>query len=1409
MSRHLEIIKLVSSPTSLQQLFNETKRAREEKYHNSQVPGGVITPYKYVTAIRADSIFVNMMPVKFARVFVYTEDSQALAEVGWVVACDVNHCMLCATTFGLFNPKHHCRGCGYLVCKGCLNFKGVLVEMRHLKEMRVCRECYGPKGEVILFNNSKLGVSVEIPSDFNNLKLVTQPHARSQREFESKYHNDIKLSSNRMNELESALVSVETRNHHLSKLVTDLHDIQQHGEVDGIPIDEYCDYSSDSSESASTLSSNDSEDRDSTLNGGKIANREEHHSHSSLVDDQSMTSRTTSIEKRKHDLEYQRLQESHRKELDQLQLQIKNLKDTTSLQRTMIEEVMLKLIRYKSNNEVTESKLKVSTENNSILNATAQKYKEMIIQLAGENYSHVEPLLCNLINDLKHQISILKAETTEKNTLMEYNAMDFADLCAKLQLTELESLQSKQQVTNLMEEKDNLNGIIFELQQKNKHFQSELDEKDSHMSSAMMSKEDVSKLKASQADLRNKLKISQNRNNEYNQVIRDRDEIIDSLSDKTNELRMKIEDLSEEKNLHIQEMNNLKSHLKHSEELNEKLRIELDNFVANDKSSENDKLKIVNDLNESLKAYEDIRDQMESLKAIHTELENSQSHLIQSQEIIQNNLNIAHDTLAEASLDIICYELVDEALKTAISDHIIDIKQQHDHAMSKLNEENNTLEGRLNHMKSCMELMDIELNESKQMIEVMQSDLSKAHNTNSSLNQANDELQSKKEELLAIVDNSNKELHKLQEYIHVKTDSMNDDLRKALDDLAEAKLDITCHALVGVAIEDAVSIQSEGIRHRHKEELNNLSNNYWKLLNEINHLKSDFEAAKIDSEACKQQLIITTIELSAKQGLNTSLMLENNSQNIKIEELNTLLESAKQDFDKLKIDTELTKQHLEYQLNNAHDTLAEASLDIICYELVDEALKTAISDYIIDIKLQHDHAMSKLNEENNTLEGRLNHMKSCMELMDIELNESKQMIEVMQSDLSKAHNTNSSLSQANDELQSKKEELNDELDRLQSHIIEIQQEAMIIKEKHAIEMEEKQAVFDQSVEDNREVANQLKMMSQQCDYLSSEIINLESSKHDLEIQLSDVCDTKEIMKRELDSARAQLDELNKCYELDTNSLINKNFELQTQLDHSKINNDVIICKLNECESRAKFSSEELSRVKEQLLDYERSVSEKDSVILDLRLQMAEAIVNRLHRGEISHRHSDSDQISFSNSNNRSYPNVAVFESCSEEDNEYQLSKSTSFVNNLNRHSDSFTINHATVYGSKDEEEIDTSQMNLLSQYKTIEIKTNKTEIQQLKDEIMSLENRYKAEIDNINFHKDKENELLRNEVAELTSKLFEKSAEKSLLSSSNTPVSAMTSMTKKPSAPLIHKTASVRFGRLESIRLSSESDDDV
>ena len=74
----------------------------------------------------------------------------------WIPDEHVQNCYNCGSKFfSLLNRKHHCRVCGNIFCKSCLESFCEITIFEEKKELKVCSYCQEKKGELnnILKNN--------------------------------------------------------------------------------------------------------------------------------------------------------------------------------------------------------------------------------------------------------------------------------------------------------------------------------------------------------------------------------------------------------------------------------------------------------------------------------------------------------------------------------------------------------------------------------------------------------------------------------------------------------------------------------------------------------------------------------------------------------------------------------------------------------------------------------------------------------------------------------------------------------------------------------------------------------------------------------------------------------------------------------------------------------------------------------------------------------------------------------------------------------------------------------------------------------------------------------------------------------------------------------------------------------
>lgn len=60
----------------------------------------------------------------------------------WVPDSETAICMQCEQRFSLIKRRHHCRGCGQVLCGSCCSFKSKLAYTQSTFEHRVCGNCW-------------------------------------------------------------------------------------------------------------------------------------------------------------------------------------------------------------------------------------------------------------------------------------------------------------------------------------------------------------------------------------------------------------------------------------------------------------------------------------------------------------------------------------------------------------------------------------------------------------------------------------------------------------------------------------------------------------------------------------------------------------------------------------------------------------------------------------------------------------------------------------------------------------------------------------------------------------------------------------------------------------------------------------------------------------------------------------------------------------------------------------------------------------------------------------------------------------------------------------------------------------------------------------------------------------------
>jgi hypothetical protein len=110
--------------------------------------------------MRAEHFFDNGNLKLFRRIFVKCDDSGGYSDVGWVLICDANDCMVCGTAFTSSlsgGGKHHCRACGNVVCDDCSEAREIVEYLEGLGPVRVCNLCYYEQTPVQAFPNIHSG----------------------------------------------------------------------------------------------------------------------------------------------------------------------------------------------------------------------------------------------------------------------------------------------------------------------------------------------------------------------------------------------------------------------------------------------------------------------------------------------------------------------------------------------------------------------------------------------------------------------------------------------------------------------------------------------------------------------------------------------------------------------------------------------------------------------------------------------------------------------------------------------------------------------------------------------------------------------------------------------------------------------------------------------------------------------------------------------------------------------------------------------------------------------------------------------------------------------------------------------------------------------------------------------------
>eukprot|EP01032_Pedospumella_encystans_P022822 gene22822-25851_t len=120
--------------------------------HLSLMKKAVAVPFSDLKAGRANALQVDSIrqvttqiedkPVVVKRVFIDIPKSDRFLEVGWVMNEGISCCLGCHKDFGTFTRRHHCRGCGTLMCKSC-SYYAMIDGFPTIGKQIVCSRCFG------------------------------------------------------------------------------------------------------------------------------------------------------------------------------------------------------------------------------------------------------------------------------------------------------------------------------------------------------------------------------------------------------------------------------------------------------------------------------------------------------------------------------------------------------------------------------------------------------------------------------------------------------------------------------------------------------------------------------------------------------------------------------------------------------------------------------------------------------------------------------------------------------------------------------------------------------------------------------------------------------------------------------------------------------------------------------------------------------------------------------------------------------------------------------------------------------------------------------------------------------------------------------------------------------------------
>lgn len=120
--------------------YNLKKQAANSITHKYVNGCRSTTFHAKINLIKVDNSLSKGRELTFRRVYVREKDS-VMSRVGWIVPCDIDYCMICATAFGFTSSKYNCATCGNVLCSSCVtsssNISGIVLQ----SPVTVCCQC--------------------------------------------------------------------------------------------------------------------------------------------------------------------------------------------------------------------------------------------------------------------------------------------------------------------------------------------------------------------------------------------------------------------------------------------------------------------------------------------------------------------------------------------------------------------------------------------------------------------------------------------------------------------------------------------------------------------------------------------------------------------------------------------------------------------------------------------------------------------------------------------------------------------------------------------------------------------------------------------------------------------------------------------------------------------------------------------------------------------------------------------------------------------------------------------------------------------------------------------------------------------------------------------------------------------